>query len=125
MKTTFRPSPSDEEINRLLRRSYRDTSPEFEARWVALKREIRQQPRSRPFWSAPWAGWLGLLGAAAVLAFVVHIRHTPAPAIETRPELSPQLIELFSMDSVLNQATPLLDEGNREALLNLPAATHS
>lgn len=122
MKTTFRPPANDDEINRLLRRGYRDTSPEFEARWVELKRELRQPPRSRPFWSASWAGWLGVLGAAAAVAFVVHFRHPAAPAVETRPELSPQLVELFSMDRVLDRATPLLDEENRDALLHLPVS---
>lgn len=124
MKTTFHPSSDDKQIDQLLRRGYRDTSAEFEARWVALKRELRQPPRPRSFWSAPWVGWLGLVGAAATLAFVVHIRHTPTPAVETQPSLSPELIELFSMDRVLEGATPLLNEENRDALMHLPVSAH-
>ncbi len=39
MKTNSFNIPDDGELDRLLARRYRDTSPEFEARWVALKRE--------------------------------------------------------------------------------------
>lgn len=115
--------PDDGETDRLLARRYRETSPEFEARWVALKRDLRQAPTTRrwrwPAWPA-W-GWIGALGVAALLVVVVIQPRSPEPA-PAGPELSPQLAELFAMEAVLEQAAPLLDEENRTALLHLPAA---
>ena len=50
--------PRDDEIDALLARRYRDTSPEFEARWVALKREIRTAPPARHLsWFHGWMRW--------------------------------------------------------------------
>ena len=46
MNTQHPNSPRPEDIDALLARGYRDTTPEFEGRWVALKRDLRQ-PRSR------------------------------------------------------------------------------
>ena len=54
MKPNENTPPRDDEIEALLARRYRDTSPEFEARWVALKRELRQAP-----------DWQRLIGAGA------------------------------------------------------------
>ncbi|MBI2496427.1 MAG: hypothetical protein HYV75_00305 [Opitutae bacterium] len=126
MNSHPRPAPSDEELDRLLARRYRDTSPEFEARWVALKRELRQAPpahaRLLPAWRL--TGWLGALGAAAAVAFVVYSTRPPVSS-PAAPDLSPQLTELLAMDAVLGRALPLLDEENRTALLHLPAAGQS
>lgn len=121
-----RSTPSDDDINRLLARRYRDTSPEFEARWVALKRELRQSPPVRhrllPTWRLTgWFGAVGALGAAAAVALVVYTARPPTP-VAAAPGLSPQLTELLAMDAVLGRALPLLDEENRTALLHLPAA---
>jgi len=122
MKTKLHPTPDDGQIDRLLARRYRDTTPEFEARWVALKRDLRQRPSSRARFALPWrfAGWFGVVGAAAALAFVLHFNR-PSMVAPEGLEPSPQLAELFAMDAVLGQAVPLLDEENRTALLNLPA----
>jgi hypothetical protein len=123
MKSDLHPIPDDGEIDRLLARGYRDTSSEFEARWVDLKRELRQATVSRTRLLPAWrlTGWLGALGAAAAVAFVVYSARPPAPAPST-PGLSPQLAELFAMNAVLDRALPLLDENNRTALLHLPAS---
>lgn len=114
--------PDAEETDRLLARRYRDTSPEFEARWVTLKRELRQAPAPRrwrwPAWTA--LGWIGALGAVALLVLVAIQPRSPEPA-PAGPELSPQLAELFAMEAALERAVPLLDEENRTALLHLPA----
>lgn len=114
--------PDDTETDRLLARRYRDTSPDFEARWVALKRDLRQTSTTRrrrwPVW--PALGWIGALGAAALLVLVVTHPRSPAP-VPAGPELSPQLAELFAMDAALTPAAPLLDEESRTALLHLPA----
>lgn len=121
-----RSTPSDADVDRLLARRYRDTSPEFEARWVALKRELRQTPAARPRLFTVWrlTGWLGAagaLGAAAAIAFVVYAARPPASP-PAAAGLSPQLTELLAMDAVLGRALPLLDEENRTALLHLPAS---
>jgi len=123
MNTPPRPAPSDDDINRLLARRYRDTSPEFEARWVALKRELRQTPPARrrllPAWRLTgWLGAVGALGAAAAVAFVVY---STRPTIPPSPELTPQVSELLALDETLSRALPLLDEENRTALLQLSA----
>lgn len=117
-------SPADDDLNRLLERGYRDTSPEFEARWVALKRELRQRPAPRPRWWTAWrlAGWLAIVGTAAVIAFMVFVVRPPVPSA---PELTPQLCELLAMDAALTRAQPLLDEEIRSALLHLPAGDQS
>ncbi len=114
------PAPSDDDLDRLLARRYRDTSPEFEARWVALKRDLRQSPVLPPRWSSAWrlTGWLGALGAAAAVALLFYtVRQSAPPATE----LTPQISELLAMDAALDRARPLLDEETRAALLNLPA----
>jgi hypothetical protein len=122
MKTP-RPAPQDEDVDRLLARHYHDTTPEFEARWVALKRELRQSPvRRRPWAFFPSMSWLTLGGLAAalmVLAVVTWRRESPSTITADVP--SPALMELFAMNAVLDRATALLDEENREVLLNLPA----
>ena len=122
MKTDLPHSPDDSDIDRLMARQYRDTSPEFEARWVALKRDLRQLPPARV--RTPWrlAGWFGALGAAAAVAFVVHLARPPTPAPAADLVASPQLAELFAMDAVLARAAPLLDAENRTALLHLPVS---
>ena len=114
---------SDGDLDRLLARRYRDTSPEFEARWVALKSELRQAPAARPRLFPAWrpTGWLGALGAAAAVAFVVYSTRPPAP-VPSAAAMSPQLTELLAMDAVLGRALPLLDEENRTALLHLPTS---
>jgi len=115
--------PSDNEIDALLARRYRDTSPEFEARWVALKRDLRTAPRSRPFaWFEGWTRWVALSGALAAVALTVTVWRKPVPTAGPT-EVSPALAELFAMDAVLGRATVLLDAENRDALLNLPASS--
>ena len=112
----------EDAIDALLARRYRDTTPEFEARWVALKRELRQEPaRRRPVWSG-WTAWLalGTVAAALVLAVTVTRRPVLPPA-----ELSPALADLFAMEAVLNRGAALLDVESREALLHLPVSTPS
>ncbi|MBL9213232.1 MAG: hypothetical protein JNL92_22405 [Opitutaceae bacterium] len=109
----------DDEIDTLLARRYRDTTPEFEARWVALRRDLRQTPvRRRWSWSGGTA-WIALGAAVAALLVVASfdLRRVPPPAIEP----SPALAELFAMESVLSRGSALLDAENREALLHLPA----
>ena len=127
MKTDSSHIPDDGEIDRLLARHYRDTSPEFEARWVALKRDLRQMPPARVGRSAPWrlAGWWGALGAAAAVALVIHFTSPLAPPSPVAPAFSQNLADLLTMDTVLGRAEPLLDEDNRLALLNLPAAAQA
>lgn len=120
MNTALPRKPDDDDLDRLLERGYRDTSPEFEARWVALKRELRQRPAPRLRWLAAGrlTGWLGAMGAVAVIAFIFFAVRPPAPPA---PELTPQLRELLTLDAALAHAQPLLDDETRAALLHLPA----
>lgn len=121
MKSDPRPIPDDGEVDRLLARHYHDTSPEFEARWIDLKRELRRTPArfTRPFLGWGLAGWMGGLGVACAILLIVQFVWTP---VASPPEITPQLAELFAMDAVLGRALPLLDEGNRTALLHLSAS---
>lgn len=116
--------PRDEDLDALLARRYHDTTPEFEARWVALKRELRTTsgpPRQR---GREWRGWLALAaltGALAVLALGPWRREAvPAAAPSSR---APVLADLVAMDAVLAPAAVLLEEESRMALLHLPTPT--
>lgn len=124
MNPTRPDHPRDDQVDALLARRYRDTSPEFEARWVALKRELRQEPvrPRRPAWLAGWTQWLALGGAVAAVAITFAVWRQPSPALASA-EVSPALAELFAMDAVLGRATALLDAEHRDALLHLPAQT--
>jgi hypothetical protein len=123
MNTPNPKPPRDEDIDALLARRYRDTSPEFEARWVELKRELRNTPVRRRGWTfSSWNSWVMLSGVAAALMMVLALatwRRENPPAVAAA-EVSPALAELFAMDAVLGRATALLDAENREALLHLP-----
>ncbi|MBI5382542.1 MAG: hypothetical protein HZA31_11635 [Opitutae bacterium] len=113
--------PSDDEIDRLFARRIQDTTPEFERRWVDLKRALRQAP-PRP--RAPaWSLWLGgvTAGAALLVALLVLTPDRRPPPIAEAP--SPALVELFALDAVLIRATPLLDAESRAELLHLPVPT--
>jgi hypothetical protein len=120
MNTPHHDSPRDAEIDALLARRYRDTSPAFEARWVALKRELRQAPPARRrAWFAGWTQWFALGSAVAAAVLAVNVWRRPA-AGPVAGEVSPALAELFAMDAVLGRATVLLDAENRDALMHLP-----
>ena len=122
MNTPGSQPPRDNEIDALLARRYRDTSPEFEARWVALKRDLRTAPPARALaWHEGWTRWFALGGAVAAVALTVSVWRRPAPA-DVTTEPSPVLTELFAMDAVLGRATVLLDAENRDALFHLPVS---
>ncbi len=114
MTAPLPPRPSDDELDALLARRYRDTSPEFEARWIDLKRALRQTPVSRRFPGWRRAGWFGAAAAAAVFTLFFT-----RPAAPSAPELTPQVRELLALDAALARAQPLLDEETRTALLHL------
>lgn len=118
--------PRDEDIDALLARRYRDTTPEFEARWVELKRDLRQRPMRRHPWT--WVSlnrWVLLGGVAALVVALTVTRWRETPPTIALDTPSPALVELFAMDAVLGHATALLDSENREALLFLPAQSQS
>lgn len=113
--------PRDDEVDALLARRYRDTSSAFEARWVALKRDLRATPRHRTSaWRHGWSQWFAVGGAVAAIAITFAVWRTPAPG-PAPADVSPVLAELFAMDAVLGRATVLLDAENRDALMHLPA----
>jgi hypothetical protein len=113
--------PTDDEIDRLLASRFKDTTPEFERRWIDLKRELRTAPRRRPLVPA-WAAWLGLASAGVAVMAILFLQHPGRRSgSPSASEPSPALAELFAMDAVLSRATPLLDAENRDVLLHLPA----
>jgi hypothetical protein len=114
-----KPSVRDEDLDALLARRYRDTTPEFEARWVALKRELRQAPA--PPRHRAWSGWTGWLVAGAAAAVILVASLTQRQPGGSGPEISPALAELFAMDAVLSHGSALLDPESRDALMHLPA----
>ena len=117
---------SDDQLDRLLGSRFRDTTPEFEARWVAFKRDLRTaSPRRKVV--PPWAAWLGLMSSGVALAAILLAIHPwrQSPPPSDGLAVSPALAELFAMDDALARATPLLDTENRDALLHLPATPHS
>lgn len=117
---------SNDQLDRMLGSRFRDTTPEFEARWVALKRDLRNAPLRRKVVPS-WAAWLGLMSSGVAIAAIVLAIHPwrPTPPPPDDLAVSPALAELFSMDAALAHATPLLDAENRDELLHLPANPHS
>ncbi len=113
--------PSDDEIATLLARRYRDTTADFEARWVALKRELRQSPPRQAGWRWPaWAGHFVLSGAVAALVIAFALGTREPPRATAAAGLSPSLAELFTLEAALGRAGALLDAETRDALLHLP-----
>jgi hypothetical protein len=110
------PPQGDDDVDRLLARQYRDTSPEFEARWTRLKRELRQKP-GRP--ATARFGWRTVVFAGfASLAAVAVVMLRPAAEPPGPSTLTPSP----EMAQVLTLALPLLDDENRLALLHLPVS---
>jgi len=113
--------PNDDEISALLARRYRDTTADFEARWVALKRELRQAPPQRAGFRWPaWAGHFVLSGAVTALVIAFALGTREPPRVAGTAEISPALAELFTLEAALGRAGALLDAENRDALLHLP-----
>lgn len=119
MKVPNHQFPSDDDLDTLLRSRLRDTSPEFEARWVDFKRRLRTAPARRHPIPA-WTGWLGIVSAGVTMAAIFLAIHPWRPNAAPMLKLTPELNELFTMDATLEPATALLDVENRDALLNLP-----
>lgn len=118
--THRRPPPTDEEIDRLLSSRLKDTTPEFEARFRDLQRELRQQPAPRRPWWRDW-GTAGLGLALAGAAVVVLMLRAPSIPDTGTAGFSPEFVQLLEADDLLARAEPLLDQENRELLRQLPA----
>ncbi|ACB74718.1 hypothetical protein [Opitutus terrae] len=115
------PVPSDDEVDRLLRRRLKDTTPEFEARWIELKRALRATPRRRSsIWARPL--WSVLLATSVAVAALLLIPRSPRPVAT---EASPKLAELWKMDQTLAGSTALLSSETRAELLHVDAAQPS
>jgi hypothetical protein len=119
MKPNDSRAPRDDEIDRLLARQYHDTTPEFEARWVALKRELRSAPAPRRWPS--WSVWIGLFATGAVAALVLTLSTTRRMRVPSAPPGvdAPVMAELLAMDDVLGRGRALLNAEDRDALLHL------
>lgn len=111
---------------RLLGARLRATTPEFEARFDALQRQLAETPQPRPWWRAWFDGrparhvrWLALAGAAAAATvFVVTVTRQP----ESLPPLDQTslFVEVVELDETLQTALPLMDPSTLEALLLIP-----
>lgn len=111
-------TPSDDETDRLLASRFKATTPEFDARWVELKRTLRQAPPRRgPLWGAPF--WSVVLGSGVAVAAVLLVLRAPSRAPTAIPAV---LEELWAMNEVLSDGTALLDAENRAELLYLSTA---
>lgn len=121
-----RRSPTEDELDQLLASRIQDTTPEFERRWVDLQRDLRlataAAPRGRRWsWTHGWGGALVALGGLAAITLLLT-RPAPVPSrvVETTPPFSAAFVELMELNEVLDQALPLIDAENRDALLYLP-----
>ena len=115
--------PTDDELTALLARRYRDTTADFESRWIELKRELRQAPlpRARFCWPA-WAPRFVLSAAVSALVIALALVTRQPPRAAGTAEISPALAELFTLEAALGRAGALLDAENRDALLHLPVS---
>ncbi len=111
--------PSDHDPEALLRPRLRATTPEFERRWLDLKRELRSAPAPRR--NPRWHGWAWVVaplaaGAAAAL-FLIPLRRPPAPAVPdpSAPKYA-AYEDLFRLDEALRSALPLSDSANLDDL---------
>ena len=121
---TNRRPPTEEEIDRLLASRLADTTPEFEARFRDLQRELRQATARRLPWWREWrVAGLGLaLAGAAALVLLLRAPSGPGPH-PGAAEFSPEFVQLLEADDLLSRAAPLLDAANRELLLKIPEET--
>jgi hypothetical protein len=115
------PTPSDEDLERLLASKLNRTSPEFEQRWRELRAALIAQPSARQWPSSlRWLPWRGFATAAiVVLALVLALRDFPRTPTVSDTSLH---AELFSLDAALAPAAPLLDPEIRDAVIYLPAS---
>lgn len=113
MNHPLQPPPEDPES--LLRSGLRDTTPEFERRWVDLRRALRQGAAPRTAGRRRW--WWSLLPAAVAVTAVWLLLLPPAPR-EPAADLG-AYAELFSLDADLRAALPLTDLEAVDTLFNL------
>lgn len=118
MNHSAQPPPDDPEP--LLRSGLRDTTPEFERRWVDLKRSLRHEPVPRATDRRRW--WWALLPAAAATAVWLFLL---APQQHLSTADTDGYTELFSLDADLRAALPLTNPEAVDTLFILPAPDHS
>lgn len=111
-----RGTPEDRELDALLGSRLKNTTPEFDARWAELSRQLGAPAPRRMVWLRPWAS--AALAAAAAVAVVWWVGR-PGGAAPGRAHTE-VLEDMAAMDAVLARGTALLDGENRAELLNLP-----
>lgn len=112
--------PDDPET--LLRSGLRDTTPDFERRWVDLKRELRTRPAPRAAGGRRrW--WWTAVPAATAAALVLALLFLPRPAAGPAPAEFAAYEELFRLDDELRSALPLAEDTLLDDLLAMPAPT--
>jgi hypothetical protein len=118
------PRPPDPEA--LLRQNLRDTSPAFEARWVALKRDLRGERAAKSSWRWPWpalAAGSGLLALLTLAFFWAQPGLTGTPGsnpVATQHTVSAQMIEeMLTLNESLAPALGVIEPGMIETLVML------
>lgn len=118
------PRPPDPEA--LLRQNLRDTSPAFEARWVALKRDLRCERAAKSSWRWSWPSLTAGAGLLALLSLVLFWPQsgqtgTPGgPPMVARHTVSPQTIEeMLTLNEALAPALGVIDPEMLETLVML------
>ena len=109
--------PSDDELDRLLARQLKRTSPEFEQRWRELRATFAQPAPARSLRLPAWLMWPGLATATLATLAVVFVFRSSRPA-PPAPNVA-AFEELLALDAALAPATALFDAENRDAVLHL------
>lgn len=118
------------EPERLLARGLRDTTPEFEARFDALRRRLAHEPARRGFFdriAVLLRGrvlWLGAATAAAAVALAVALVQVRSPRHESGLAQETQwFAEMVALDESLRGALVLAEADAREVVSLMPLET--
>ncbi len=108
---------------RQLRARLRSTTPEFEARFDELRRQLAHEPRRQPqrIWFYSWftvrPAWAGAALAACIVALFAYRSTPPKPLPKAE---AAAYGELLALNDTLRTALPLTDPETLDAMLELP-----
>lgn len=104
----------------LLQARIRDASPEFEARFDALRRRLANEPRPsvwREWFVRPFGRGALVFASAAALVIALFL-FRPGADVAAGP--THDYSELVVLDEALRDAMPLIDSETLEILLQMP-----
>ena len=104
----------------LLRHGLRDTTPAFEQRWTALRRQLRHEPAPRRARLLPWL-WAVLAPAALAAAWLLLSPRVPHLRPASGSADLAAFADLLSLDADLRPALPLADGEIVDDLLAIPS----